>query len=262
MRTLSAGTKARLLGSALMLCSPLLTVQANATSSDEYTWTSPVGHVSVRIAGNHRGGLHGSGPQAASAARGGTQSAGISCVPYAREVSGILVAGNASQWWANASGQYARGYQPEPGSVLTFRGNGRMRLGHVAVVRRVLNGREVIVDHANWPGAGMRGGISRDIMVVDVSEANNWSAVRVQLSRAGEFGSVYPTYGFIYNRPDNGIMIAKVDRPAPLPAINQSPADLRPAAEKPWRTFEEVAESPASQGRRVTVQFTPGQASR
>jgi hypothetical protein len=57
-------------------------------------------------------------------------------------------------------------------------------------------------------------------------------------------------------------MIAKVDRPAPLPAINQSPADLRPAAEKPWRTFEEVAESPASPGRRVTVQFTPGQASR
>jgi len=143
MRTLSAETKARLLGSALLLCSPLLTVQAGATSSDEYTWTSPVGHVSVRIAGNHRGRPHGSDPQAANAARGGTQSSGISCVPYAREVSGILVAGNASQWWDNASGQYARGYRPEPGSVLTFRGNGRMRLGHVAVVRRVLNGREV-----------------------------------------------------------------------------------------------------------------------
>jgi hypothetical protein len=116
--------------------------------------------------------------------------------------------------------------------------------------------------HANWPGVGMRGGISRDIRVVDVSEANNWSAVRVQLAKAGEFGSVYPTYGFIYNRPDNGVMIAQVDRPAPLPAINRSPADLRPAAEKPWRTFEEVAEAPASPGRRVTVQFTPGPASR
>ena len=46
--------------------------------------------------------------------------------------------------------------------------------------------------------------ISRNVAVVDVSEANNWSAVRVELGRDGTFGSVYPTYGFIYNRPDTG----------------------------------------------------------
>ena len=62
---------------------------------------------------------------------------GISCVPFARNDSGISVSGNAWQWWGNAAGVYARGNVPEPGSVLTFRANGRMRLGHVAVVSRV-----------------------------------------------------------------------------------------------------------------------------
>ena len=148
-------------------------------------------------------------------------------------------------------GLYARGDQPETGSVLDFRSNGRMRLGHVAVVKRVVNAREVIVDHANWPSGGTPGRISRNVAVVDVSEANNWSAVRVELSRDGTFGSVYPTYGFIYNRPDTGAMIANSARPAPQPAINPVPSDLRPAAERPWRTVEEVAEFPANQRSRI-----------
>lgn len=44
--------------------------------------------------------------------------------------------------------------------------------------------------------------------MVDVSENNNWSEVQVGLGRSGEFGSVYPTYGFIYDRPDRGTMVA------------------------------------------------------
>jgi surface antigen len=169
---------------------------------------------------------------------------GISCVPFAREDSGIHVPGNAYQWWSNASGHYARGDRPEAGSVLTFRSNDRMRLGHVAVVSRVINAREIIVDHANWPSNGMYGAVSRDVAVVDVSEANNWTAVRVQLSGSGDFGSVYPTYGFIYNRPDDGLMTASV-RPARQPVINQAASGLRPVAQRPWQTFEEVAEAPA-----------------
>jgi surface antigen len=156
-----------------------------------------------------------------------------------------MVAGNAWQWWNNAAGEYARGDRPESGSVLNFRANGRMPLGHVAVVTQVINQREIVVDQANWGGYGMRGGVSHDVAIVDVSEANNWSAVRVALGgRSGEFGSVYPTYGFIYNRPDSGMVVASVNRPAPLRAINPVPSDLRPAAERGWRTFEEVAESP------------------
>lgn len=179
-------------------------------------------------------------PRAASHARSG----GISCVPFARNDSGIMVTGNAWQWWEKAEGVYARGSVPEPGSVLTFRSNGRMRLGHVAVVSRIVNPRVVEIEHANWAGTGMRGGVARNIPVVDVSEANNWTAVRVGLGRTGEFGSVYPTYGFIYDRADTGKLIAATTVPAPKPELNPVPSDLRPVAERGWQTYEEVAEAP------------------
>lgn len=161
----------------------------------------------------------------------------ISCVPFARENSGIDVAGNAWEWWDNAAGLYARGHMPEPGSVLNFEANRHMRLGHVAVVSRVLSRREIEVDQANWP----HGGISRGVPVVDVSENNDWSAVRVGLGRSGDFGSVYPTYGFIYARRDNGVLLASARTPAARPILNPAPTDLRGVADDD----EEVAEMPA-----------------
>ncbi|HUB16972.1 MAG TPA: CHAP domain-containing protein [Acetobacteraceae bacterium] len=170
---------------------------------------------------------------------------GISCVPFARSDSGIALSGNAWEWWDHAAGVYARGHVPEPGSVLAFRANPRMRLGHVAVVSRIINRREVEIDQANWWGAGLRGGVSRNVPVVDVSEANDWSAVRVGLGGSGEFGAVYPTYGFIYDRPDSGVMVAAAQAPAPQPMLNPAPRDLRPVAERPWQTYEQVAEAPA-----------------
>jgi len=91
----------------------------------------------------------------------------------------------------------------------------------------------------------MQGGIAKNIPVVDVSENNDWTAVRVGLGRSGDFGSVYPTYGFIYDRPDNGVEVAAAGTPSPQPALNPAPRDLRPAAERPWQTFEEVAQAPA-----------------
>ena len=175
------------------------------------------------------------------------QGSNLQCVPYARQVSGLAIPGNAWEWWYNAAGQFARGHRPEPGGVLAFRSNGRMPMGHVAVVADVINAREVLIDHANWAGGGVRRGVS----VVDVSEANDWSAVRVQLANRGEFGSVYPTYGFIYNRPDRGneLMTAAAS-PAPIPVMNPAPSDLRTvAARSGWRTFEEVAEAPATARR-------------
>jgi hypothetical protein len=181
---------------------------------------------------------------------------GISCVPFARLASGIAVGGNAWQWWDNAAGQYARGNRPEVGSVLAFRSNTNMRLGHVAVVSKVINAREVAIDHANWPSTAMRGGVARNIAVVDVSEANDWSAVRVELGRSGSFGAVYPTYGFIYDRPDNGVIVASVQPPAPQPELNPVPRDLRPVAERPWRSFEEVAEAPDGPRRRIDLRLS------
>jgi surface antigen len=129
---------------------------------------------------------------------------GISCVPYARSVTGMAISGNGGDWWYNAAGSYDRGRRPEPGSVMAFRATGGMSRGHVAVVSRVLGPRQVLIDHANWGGPGIRKGtIMHNVSVVDVSDNNDWSAVRVQVGHdAGAYGRVYPTYGFIYNRPD------------------------------------------------------------
>lgn len=134
---------------------------------------------------------------------------GISCVPFARAATGMAVKGNAHAWWDSAAGTYERGFRPEAGSILTFRSTNRMRLGHVAVVARVIDSRTVEVDHANWagPGGHGKGRVARSVPVIDVSERNDWSAVQVALSGGG-FGSVYPTYGFIYDRPDSGMMVA------------------------------------------------------
>lgn len=117
-----------------------------------------------------------------------------------------------------------------------------MPLGHVAVVTKVINPREIVIDQANW----VHGRITRGVPVVDVSEANNWTAVRVEMGHSGSFGSVYPTYGFIYDKPDTGTVVATAHAPAPQPVLNAAPSDLRPVAEQPWQTYEEVAELPSS----------------
>ena len=174
---------------------------------------------------------------------GGHSGGGIQCVTFARADTGIELSGNASAWWDHAAGVYARGTRPEAGSVLNFRANGAMRMGHVAVVNQIVDSRTIEIDHANWGGPGaVRGGISRDISVVDVSPANDWSAVRVALGHSGEYGSIYPTYGFIYNRPDHGTMIASADHTAPMPALNPAPRDLRGRAID--TAYDEVAEAP------------------
>ena len=145
-------------------------------------------------------------------AAGGGYSGGISCVPYARQATGMAISGNGRDWWYNAAGLYARGNQPEVGSVMAFPGSGGMRAGHVAVVERVLSSREVLIHHANWGGPGIRrGSIMRGVSVIDVSPANDWTQVRVQVGHSAEnYGRTYPVYGFIYNRPDatGGTMMA------------------------------------------------------
>ncbi len=125
----------------------------------------------------------------------------LQCVPFARAASGIAIRGNAANWWSAAAGVYDRGNAPEAGSVLNFRSNERMRLGHVAVVTAIDDARHIEIEHANWGGPGA---ISRNIPVEDVSANNDWTAVRVGLGHTGEYGSVYSTYGFIYDRPDSG----------------------------------------------------------
>ena len=121
------------------------------------------------------------------------------CVPYARDISHIDLTGDAFLWWAEAAGRYARGQRPQDGAVLNFRSSARIRMGHVAVVARVINSREILVDQANW----VPDQVSHDVPVIDVSPDNNWTMVRVSIGN-GHFGAPYPTFGFIYDRPIGG----------------------------------------------------------
>ena len=118
------------------------------------------------------------------------------CAPYAREVSGIQIRGNANTWWGQAAGRYERGNTPKAGAVLAFDATRRMRVGHVAMVSKVVNEREVLLTHANWSRPGR---VETDVRAVDVSAAGDWSQVKVWYGPQGGLGtSSYPTRGFIY----------------------------------------------------------------
>lgn len=125
---------------------------------------------------------------------GGVRVPGITCAPFARELSGIALYGDAADWWPQARGRYRRGSEPELGGVLVFRRSGRLPSGHVSVVSRILDSRRVLVTQANW----VPGELDRDQLVVDVSEDNDWSLVRVWYPPVHKLGThAYPTYGFI-----------------------------------------------------------------
>jgi len=122
------------------------------------------------------------------------------CVPFARLVSGIQIFGDAWTWWGQAAGKYQTGFVPKAGAVLCFRPNGKMRLGHVAVVSQVLTDRVIQITHANWSLiGGDRGHVERNVTVIDVSPNGDWSLVKVWNDPSRDLGSTtYPTYGFIY----------------------------------------------------------------
>jgi surface antigen len=122
------------------------------------------------------------------------------CVPFAREVSGIQIYGDAWTWWDQAEGRYKRGNMPKIGAVLAFIPYGKMELGHVAAVSEIVDSRTILVTHANWsPINGRRGQVERDVQVIDVSEDNDWTAVRVWFGpNATLGGTAWPTHGFIY----------------------------------------------------------------
>lgn len=124
----------------------------------------------------------------------------LQCVPYARAVSGIRIFGDALTWWDQAEGRYARGNRPKVGAVMSFRPHGRMELGHVAAVSRVIDSRNVLLRHANWSEIdGRRGQIEDNVRAVDVSPSNDWSQVRVWYAPIGNLGTTtWPVNGFIY----------------------------------------------------------------
>lgn len=230
------GSRLVVLGTALAIAAPLATNEAEARVRSGNAGFDAARAVHTGMARTDRG----------HSSRYTRWSRALQCVPFARENTGIELTGNANTWWRQAEGVYERGAKPEVGSILSFRATGRMRLGHVAVVSKVTDSRNIEIDQANWSGPGR---VTREITVVDVSPNNDWTAVRVELGNSPDgLGSVYPTYGFIYDRPDSGIMLANSGVPS-TPASN----DLRLASGRITNPVlatatEEVAEAPDDGG--------------
>ncbi len=123
----------------------------------------------------------------------------LQCVPYAREVTGIDIMGDAWTWWDGALGKYTRGHQPKFMAVLVLSRTQRLKLGHVAVVVDIVGPREIRVTQANFGSDYASRHIIYDAMpATDVSAANDWSAVRFWNYQLQAWGIVYPAYGFIY----------------------------------------------------------------
>jgi|GEM_PF-328088 len=139
----------------------------------------------------------------------------LQCVPYARQVSGIQLRGDAHTWWTQAAGRYERGFTPRVGAVMAFKAHGPMVLGHVAAVSRIVDSRRVLLRHANWsPLGGERGQIEDNVLAMDVSPGNDWSEVRVWYGPLGGLGTTHwPIAGFIYN---NATPTAPISAPSAM----------------------------------------------
>ena len=100
----------------------------------------------------------------------------LQCVPFARDLSGLPIRGDAWTWWSAAENRFRRGQTPQVGSVLVLKRTDRL--------------------HANWLNRGM---IHKNVPLVDVSPANDWSEVRFWYVPANYLGGHrYPAHGFIY----------------------------------------------------------------
>lgn len=95
--------------------------------------------------------------------------------------------GNAADWYRNAKkahGTSVVGALPSKGAVMVFAGSGDAAsfpryasfasgsLGHVALVSKVVNGQNILVDHSNW----RRGVTDRN---VPVTTSDNWTTASV-----------------------------------------------------------------------------------
>ncbi|HEY0281148.1 MAG TPA: CHAP domain-containing protein [Rhizomicrobium sp.] len=119
----------------------------------------------------------------------------LQCVPFARDHSQIALHGDAYTWWDQAAGRFARSTSPKPGAVMVLSGYAGPNRSHLAVVRELVDAREIRVDHANWLNDGA---IYIDDPVRDVSPGNDWSQVRIFNLRTRAWGGkTYPVQGFI-----------------------------------------------------------------
>ena len=120
------------------------------------------------------------------------------CAPYAREISGIDIHGNANTWWGQAAGSYERGHAPKVGAVLAFQSD-RAACGS-AMSRWCRRSSATAKSCSPTPIGRAAAGSSTTSRAVDVSAAGDWSEVKVWYGPQGGLGtSTYPTNGFIYS---------------------------------------------------------------
>jgi surface antigen len=153
-----------------------------------------------------------SGPSSGPLMGAETYHPGLQCEPFARELSGIALYGDAATWWSQAAGHYRRDDRPIVGAVLVLGRQSRLPYGHVAVVSRLVDARHVEVTQANWePGV-----VDRDQLVVDVSPDNDWTQVRVWWPPTRTLGAhPYAADGFILpQRPATHDELARAVEPA------------------------------------------------
>ena len=119
----------------------------------------------------------------------------LQCVPYARDHSQVALYGDAYTWWDQAAGRFARGASPKEGAVMVLSNYAGADRAHVAVVREIVDPREIRIDHANRLDDGA---IYVNDPVRDVSPDNDWSQVRVFNVKTGAWGGrIYTVQGFI-----------------------------------------------------------------
>ena len=76
----------------------------------------------------------------------------------------------------------------------------------------------------------------------DVSPDNDWSEVRVELGDSSTLGSVYPTYGFIYDKPADRTVIAANGQSN---EVAEAPARSRSARRRRIATCSKIKEAAA-----------------
>lgn len=183
----------------------------------------------------------------------------LQCVPYARAVSGVALYGDALTWWDQAQDRYKRGHKPRKGAVLAFRPSGPMTLGHVAVVSKVVDDRQVLVRHANWSAPGA---IEEDVLAIDVSDKGDWSEVRVWHSPTAQMGvRVNPTFGFIYPDTPRLTPFTPDDRLGSSIRMASAREATQPMKAVPARRGQVQLASnsarPVTAGKRIRIDYDP-----
>ncbi len=152
----------------------------------------------------------------------------LQCVPYAREISGIPIRGNAHTWWGQANGQYKRSAVPRVGAVMVLSKTSRLKYGHLAVVKKIIDSRNIEVAHSNWGGdRKTRSFVYNHMPVVDTSPNNNWSSARFWNYPSSSYGSIYTVSGFIYpnvnSTPSAVSLLAPEQKPPVVPTPRLKP---------------------------------------